>query len=116
MNQCYNIRTELVSMMNKNVLISFFLSLAVCLIGAFVNYRSFLSGKYLLWSLKMYGGEITIEYGFGWIVSHIYGMTPDSTTSHNLRFSPIQFILMLAVGTALFFLIVTLVSKFRKSH
>ncbi len=104
------------NMMNKNLLISFFLSLAVCVVGAFVNYRAFLSGKYLLWSMKMHGGEITIEYGFGWIVSHIYGMTPDSTTSHNLRFSPLQFILMLAIGTALFFLIVTLISRFRKSH
>ena len=73
--------------MKKYIAVSAILSLLVCAAGCLVNYRSYQSYGHLKWALRTYGGEITIENGFGWHLVHIYSMTPDTGDSIRCSFS-----------------------------
>ena len=50
--------------MQKTV-VAFAVSLAVCLISMYVNYRAYQETHYLEWSYRSHGGEITIEFAPG---------------------------------------------------
>jgi hypothetical protein len=66
-----------------------------------VNYFHFKKTNYLLWSVKMYGGECTNESGFGLNVFHVYPMTDGGTSTHKLTVSPLSFLIcFLAAGLA----------------
>ncbi len=77
----------------KRLCISAVLSLFIVLIGMFLNYRTYQEDHYLKYSFKSYGGEITIEHGFGLEAVHIYTMEMDGHNSHHLRVSIFSFLL-----------------------
>ncbi|MBQ6450708.1 MAG: hypothetical protein IJJ29_02160 [Solobacterium sp.] len=68
-------------------------ALILTLAGCWLNYRHFQQNKWLLWSLKSHGGEFTGEWGFGWRVSHIYGMMPGQHDQVGIHFDPLGFLL-----------------------
>lgn len=79
--------------------VAFAVSLAVCLISMYVNYRAYQETHYLEWSYRSHGGEITIEFAPGWHSVHIYAMHPDDQDSHKLTFSPLPLVIFLLVLT-----------------
>lgn len=83
--------------------VAFAVSLAVCLISMYVNYRAYQETHYLEWSYRSHGGEITIEFAPGWHSVHIYAMHPDDQDSHKLVFSPLPL--------AIFLLVLTLIGR-----
>lgn len=83
-------------MIKKILLISLVLALALCVSGCLVNYRSYTDQHRLKWAAKHFGGEITIEYGFGWESVHVYGMTPEESDSHKITFSVYSLLLSFA--------------------
>ena len=79
--------------------VAFAVSLAVCLISMYVNYRAYQETHYLEWSYRSHGGEITIEFAPGWHSVHIYAMHPEDHDSHKLVFSPVLLAIALFVFT-----------------
>ena len=80
-------------MLKKILLISLILAIAVCVSGCIVNYRTYNEQNRLKWASKHHGGEITVEYGFGWHAVHIYGMSPEDHDSHKIEFSLLSAVL-----------------------
>ena len=97
----------------NNILISLGVSLAVNLIGMYINYRAYADNHYLLWSYKMPGGECMAEFGFGWHVFHTYTMLPDGTNSHSLRFSPLILLIGVVAGALIIYLVLLLLQRFK---
>ncbi|MCR5794954.1 MAG: hypothetical protein K6G61_06375 [Solobacterium sp.] len=95
----------------KRPVIAALSALLITLAGMYINYRSFLDTHYLKWSLKMHGGEITAENGFGLRVSHIYAMTPETSDSHSLGFSPVSFLVTFLVIAAAVILVLSITEK-----
>ena len=92
------------------------ISLILNAVGAALNYYSFQSQNHLLIKLSTFGGEITIENGFGGLRAvHIYAMTPDGVTTHSLRFSPILFVLCFVITAAVIFVILRIVRRLRSA-
>ena len=90
------------------------ISLVLNAVGAALNWFSYQSQKHLLIKLSTFGGEITIEHGFGGLRAvHIYAMTPDGVTTHSLRFSPILFVLCFVITAAVIFVILRIVRRIR---
>ena len=90
------------------------ISLVLNAVGAALNWFSYQSQKHLLIKLSTFGGEITIEHGFGGLRAvHIYAMTPDGVTMHSLRFSPILFVLCFVITAAVIFVILRIVRRIR---
>ena len=88
------------------------IALAVNLAAALVNYLYYRSRKSLLIGMKTYGGEITIEHGFGGLRAvHIYGMTPDAVTTHTLRFSPLLFLISFCLTLVVVFAVLKIVRR-----
>ena len=87
------------------------LSLAMALLlsfgGMLWNYLSYKNTGLLRWAYRMYGGEITVETGFGLRSSIIYGMTPDQLTQRSLHFAPVNFLITIAVIALAVFVILT---------
>lgn len=98
----------------RKLIIAGLVSLLITLTGMYINYRSYIDTDYLKLSLKMHGGEITVENGFGLIVSHIYPMTENASASHNLRISVPGFLLTFLVIAVLITLILTIWQKLRR--
>ncbi len=98
----------------KKVLIAGILTLVIELMGMAVNYFYYQSNGWLLISHKGFGGEITIEHGFGLQVVHIYAMTPEDSGSVMLRFSPISFITFFIIIFVLVYLILFAAEKLQK--
>ena len=84
----------------KKAAIALILSLAINLVGMYVNYRNFVSENYLLWAFRSHGGEITVEAGFGLRAVHIYPMLPNEKATHSLSFGVLNFAVFL-LGIAL---------------
>ena len=83
-------------------------------IGALLNWLSFRSSNSLLIKLNTFGGEITIEHGFGGIRAvHIYGMTPDQLTTHSVQFSPVGFVISFLLTLAVVYLILLVLRRVR---
>ena len=90
------------------------ISLILNAVGAALNWFSYQSQKHLLIKLSTFGGEITIEHGFGGLRAvHIYAMTPDGVTTHSLRFSPILFVLCFVITAAVIFVILRIMRRIR---
>ena len=93
--------------MKKSIFVSAVLSLLICMAGCLINYRSYQSSGSLKWAVRTFGGEITIENGFGWHLVHIYAMTPGQGDTVRLSFSVPGFILsFLAVFAAVCIVVV----------
>ena len=99
----------------KRFCLSVIVSLVLNAAAFVVNYCSWLRDHRLPLALRMHGGEITVELGFGLRGTHIYGMTPDQLTTHSLRFDPVSMILCLLIGIALVCLILPILGKLRKN-
>ncbi|GEM_PF-2581935 len=68
--------------------------------GTLVNYFYYRANNWLLWAVRMHGGEVTVEIGFGLRAVHLFAMTPDDITTHSLVPSPLGFLLTLMLLTA----------------
>lgn len=89
----------------KKITISLLISLLIVLIGMLINYRAYQENRYLQYSIRHHGGEITIEHGFGLQAVHIYAMDPADHDSHKLRFSLFSFLLFFIVTAILVYLL-----------
>ncbi len=97
----------------KRLILSAAASLVLNLAAFVANYCSWLRENRLPLALRMHGGEVTAEIGFGLRGTHIYGMTPDQITTHNLTFDPASMILCLLIGILLVYLVLLLIGKLR---
>ncbi len=92
------------------------ISLILNAVGAALNFFSYQSQKHLLIKLSTFGGEITIEHGFGGLQAvHIYAMTPDGVTTHSLRFSPVLFLFFFLASAAVIYVILRIVRRMRRA-
>ena len=94
----------------KRTVISAVFSLILTSVGLVINliwYR--LNGRLLL-GVRMYGGEIVIQSGFGLLYRHIYSMAIDGHDTISLRFDILSFILTFIVIFAAVFVILTAAS------
>ncbi|MBO4918900.1 MAG: hypothetical protein J5365_01950 [Erysipelotrichaceae bacterium] len=98
----------------KKITLSLIISLAVNLVGALINYIYYQFNRHLFLCFRSFGGEITVESGFGLIAVHIYAMEPNSSDSLHLRFEPLAFIVWLLAIALIVFLILFLIGKIRK--
>ena len=80
----------------KRTLTALFVSLAATVSGLAVNYLHYLKEGFLLLAHTMYGGEITVQSGFGLSFTHIYTMEPGGRDSLSLRFDPLNFLITFA--------------------
>lgn len=99
----------------KRIIVSGAISLVLNLFGMLVNYLSYRSSGWLLLKTEGWGGEITIEYGYGGLrVVHIFAMMEGESGSVNLTFDPVLFLISLLGTWVAVWLILTAVSFFRK--
>ena len=97
-----------------NLKLAGILSLILNGIGALINWLSFRSSVRLLLKLTTFGGEITIEHGFGGIRAvHIYGMMPDQVTTHSVQFSPVGFLISFLLTAAVLYVILSVIRRLR---
>ena len=97
-----------------NLKLAGILSLVLNGIGALINWLSFRSSNSLLLKISTFGGEITVEHGFGGIRAvHIYGMTPDQLTTHSVQFSPAGFVISFLLTAAVVYVILFAVQRLR---
>lgn len=101
-------------MIKKILIISLVLALIICAVGSYVNYSAFKDRHNLKWSKKHHGGEITIEYGFGWESVHTYGMSLEDHDSHKIVFSLYSLLLSFVSVFAVCVLLCLLVSALLK--
>lgn len=87
------------------------MSLAATVCGMAVNYLHYLKHGFLLLAYRMYGGEITVEYGFGLRYTHIYTMEPGGRDSISLHLDPLNLLITFAVIFAVTYVIGLLVRK-----
>ena len=95
----------------KRILISFAGALILTLAGMLCNYLSFRANRWLKLAYTGYGGEITIQHGFGLRMVHIYSMAPGESDSVTLTFNLFSFLFCLVV---LFLIICLLVTAYEK--
>ncbi len=80
----------------KKVRIALIASIAATVFGLAVNYLHYLKEGFLLLAYTMYGGEITVQSGFGLSFTHIYTMEPGGRDSLSLRFDPLNLLITFA--------------------
>ena len=98
----------------KKVIIAIVLAALVCLAGMYVNYRTYKQENRLKFAIRHHGGEITIEEGFGLQAIHTYGMTPEQSDTHDLRFSAFHLLIWLAVCAVMFYGLLSVAGFFMK--
>lgn len=99
--------------MKKLPLIAAGIALVLTLLGMLVNYLYFKQNQWLLLAHHIYGGEITVERGFGWKVSHIYAMTSTGRDSTSLKFSILNFILTFLILALIIWAVAAIVTKIK---
>ncbi len=97
----------------KRLIISAGVSLVLNLAAFVVNYCSWLRDHRLPLALRMHGGEITAEIGFGLRGTHIYAMTENQLTTHSLHFDPVSMILCFLAGVLAAYLVLFIIGKIR---
>ena len=85
--------------------------LLLTLFGLFLNYLSFRDRKWLKLAISRFGGEITIQYGFGLRMVHIYAMEQGGHDSIRLSFDPFSFVFCFVVLSLIVFLILSIISR-----
>ena len=96
--------------MNR-IFIAFITALVVCLTSMYVNYRAYQETRSLEYAIRRDGGEITVEFAPGWRAVHLYAMTPDQKSSHQLDFSPVSLAGSVLAGTGAVYAALVLVEK-----
>jgi len=89
------------------------ISILILLVGMLINYLYYLNNKHLLLAIKMYGGEILIEYGFGLRFVHIYSMFNDQNDSISLKFDLFNLIITFILIFLIVYLIVYIIKKIK---
>ena len=97
----------------KRLIVSAAVSLVLNAAAFAVNLLCWQGNRRLPLALRMHGGEITSEFGFGLRGTHIYGMTPDQLTTHNLRFDPASMILCFLAGVILAYAVLSVIRRIR---
>ena len=97
----------------KRLIISLVTGLIITSAGALMNYLHFQKTGHLLLAVRIWGGEITVEYGFGWRMVHIFAMSPEEQDSIYLLFQYMQFFGQALATALIVFLILTIVSALR---
>ncbi len=97
----------------KRLLLSAIISLVLNAAAFVVNYASWVSRHTLPLAVKLHGGEVTVELGFGLRAAHLYGMTPDQVTTHNAAFDPISMAVCFLALLAAAYLVLFLIAKVR---
>ena len=85
--------------------------LILTLLGMLVNYLSFRDRKWLKLAISRFGGEITIQYGFGLRMVHIYAMEQGGHDSVRLSFDPFSFLVCFVILSLIVFLILSIISR-----
>ena len=98
----------------KRLILSAVISLVLNAAAFVVNLLSWQGNHRLPLALRMHGGEVTAELGFGLRGTHIYGMTPDQLTNHSLTFDPVSMVLCLLIGILLVYLVLLLIGKLKR--
>ena len=91
----------------KKVIIAIVLAALVCLAGMYVNYRTYKQENRLKFAIRHHGGEITVEEGFGLQAIHTYGMTPEQSNTHDLRFSIAGLLIWLVACAVLIYVLLS---------
>ena len=97
----------------KRLVISLITALIITSAGALMNYLHFQKTGHLLLAARVWGGEITVEYGFGWRMVHIFAMSPEEQDSIYLLFQYMQFFLQALATALVVFLILSIISALR---
>ena len=90
----------------KKYLLSLITSIIITLIGLLINYFSYRNDGKLLLAIKMYGGEIKLEYGFGLRLRTIYTMSSEGVNRTSLHFSIINFVFTVFVLSLIIFVVI----------
>ena len=98
----------------KKVLLSLIISLVINLAGGLINYIYYRFNRHLLLCFRYFGGEITVESGFGVVFRHIYAMSMEGKDSLSIYFEPLLFAVWVLAIALIIFLILMLAGKFRK--
>ncbi len=97
----------------KKLIISASIALILTLAGLFINYLNYINTTHLLLAIKEWGGEITIEYGFGLMMVHIFTMEMNGHDTISLRFDPISFIICFLFLFVLVYIVILIINKVR---
>ena len=100
----------------KRLVISLVTALIITSAGALMNYLHFQKTGHLLLASKMWGGEITVEFGFGWRMVHIFAMSPEEQDSISLTFQFVQFFGQALATALIIFLLLCIISAVRKKR
>ena len=80
--------------------------------GILVNYLAYRMSGHLLLKIQSFGGEITLEFGFGGLVlRHIYGMARDDVTTHTMKFNPAFFLISLVLTVIAVWIVISAAKK-----
>lgn len=95
----------------KKTMISMIAGLLLTLMGMLVNYLSFKDRNWLKLAINRFGGEITIQYGFGLRMVHIYAMEQGGHDSIRLSFDPFSFVVCFIVLSLIVFLVLCIIGR-----
>ncbi|MBO7703298.1 MAG: hypothetical protein J6S26_02540 [Solobacterium sp.] len=92
---------------------SFLISVLLNAAGMLANYLHYQNTHWLLFGIKSFGGEITMQTGFGWTMVHIYTMEMNGHDTVSLKFSPLSLIPTLIAFTLIAYVILRLIRRIR---
>lgn len=95
----------------KRIIMSLFSGLVLTLAGLLINYIHYQNYSRMLLAFRVYGGEITMERGFGLKVVKIYAMTPEQGTSMRFSFDPLTFVLSVAILSIIAYAVIFLIGR-----
>ena len=98
----------------KKLWISLAAALVITFSGMAVNYQSFQNFGRLKYAYRIFGGEITAEWGFGLHSVIIFAMTETERTERSLSFSPLNFVITVVFFALAVFLVLKAIELFRK--
>ena len=90
---------------------SLFAGLAFTLAGLLVNYIHYRNYSRMLLAFRVYGGEITMERGFGLKVVKIYAMTPEQSSTMRFSFDPLTFVLSVILLSIVAYAVIFLIGR-----
>ncbi len=102
----------------KRLLTAFLIALIIMLAGAAINYFVYLKQGILPLAWTMHGGEITLQIGFGWRLSHVYAMGAMDHDTITFQFRPLLFLIQFVLTALLIYLFLlgwSFLSAFRNS-
>lgn len=102
--------------MMKSIWKAIILSVILTFTGMAVNYMQYQKDGHLKFCTKMWGGEITVERGFGLQMRHIFAMTPQESDIISLDFDPFSLIVCFLLVFLIVYLLITIIPKLLKKR